>query len=193
MVDQVFQLFLLAAAMLRRQLMLSGILGNVAEGHLPVKDLLPKLTVPAGVASGHAFIQLTVLNHPRRNFQRQRHGIHRANMTIEQVVFVGTLPAHFRIKVEAAGGEAARFEDFIHHQRVLFDAVRELVGIPAQLRIAAVGVDGTEQPQRDGRRDLMMERVAGEGRMVGFNVQFNLFFQTKLFEEAVNGRGIMSY
>ena len=41
MVDQVFQLFLLAAAMLRRQLMLSGIPGNVAEGHLPVKDLLP--------------------------------------------------------------------------------------------------------------------------------------------------------
>ncbi|VEC48177.1 Uncharacterised protein [Klebsiella aerogenes] len=27
--------------------------------------------------------------------------------------------------------------------------------------------------------------------MVSFNIQFNLFFQTKLFEEAVNGRGII--
>ena len=112
-------------------------------------------------------------------------------MTIEQIVFVGALPAHFRIKVEPAGGEAARFEDFIHHQRVLFDAVRELVGIPAQLRIAAVGVNGAEQPQCNGRRNFMMERMAGERRVVSFNIQFNLFFQTKLFEEAVNGRGII--
>jgi len=37
----------------------------------------------------------------------------------------------------------------------------------------------------------MMERVTCQRRVVSFNVQFNLFFQTKLFQEAIDRRGIV--
>ena len=112
-------------------------------------------------------------------------------MAVEQIVFVGALATHLGVKVQAAGSEAARFDDLIHHQRILFHAVRELVGIPAQLRVAAVRIDRAEDTQRNRRRDLVVERVARQRGVVGLNVHFNLFFQTELLQEAIHRRHVV--
>ena len=112
-------------------------------------------------------------------------------MTVKQIIFISTLTTYFGIEVQTTGGETACFENFIHHQRILFHTVRELVGVPAQLRIATVGVDRTEQAKRNGGGYFMMERVTCQRRVVSFNVQFNLFFQTKLFQEAIDRRSIV--
>ena len=112
-------------------------------------------------------------------------------MAVEQVVFIGALTTHFSIKVQAAGGETTRFQDFVHHQRVFFNAVRELVGIPAQLRVAAVSVNGTKQSQSNGSRNFVMERMTGQRRVVRFDVQFDLFFQAELFQETIDGRSVV--
>ena len=106
-------------------------------------------------------------------------------MAIEHVIFIGTLTAHFGIKVQTASGKPASFEDLVHHQRVLFNAVRELVGIPAELRIAAVGIHGTEDIQGNRTGNFMLEGMPCKGRVVGFDVDFNLFFQTKLLQESI--------
>ena len=58
----------MAALVLRRQVMLSGILGNVRQVHLAFQDLLTQLAVPAGIAPGDAFIQLAVFNHTSSDF-----------------------------------------------------------------------------------------------------------------------------
>ena len=112
-------------------------------------------------------------------------------MSIEQIVFIGTLTTHFGIEVQATGGETARFQDFVHHQRVLFYAVRELISVPAQLRVTTVGINRAKQTQRDSGGDFVMERVARQRGMVSFDIQFDLFFQTELLEEAVDGRRIV--
>ena len=112
-------------------------------------------------------------------------------MAVEQIVFVGALATHFGVKVKAAGSETTRFDDFVHHQRILFHAVRELVCVPAQLRVAAVSIDRAEDAQRNRRRDLVVERVARQRGVVGFNVHFNLFFQTELLQEAIHRRHVV--
>lgn len=191
MVHQIFQQFLMTALVHRRQVMLFSVLRNFRQRHLPFQNLLAQLTIPTGITFCHALIQTTVFNHTGRNFQRQCHGIHRTNMTIEQIIFIGTLTTHFGIEVQATGGETARFQDFVHHQRVLFYAVRELISVPAQLRVTTVGINRAKQTQRDSGGDFVMERVARQRGMVSFDIQFDLFFQTELLEEAVDGRRIV--
>ena len=55
-------------------------------------------------------------------------------------------------------------------ERHLLDGVRELVGVPTVLGIAAVGVDAAEDAVVDGVRDLVVERVAGQGGVVDLDV-----------------------
>lgn len=191
MVHQIFQQFLMTALVHWRQVVLFSVLRNFRQRHLPFQNLLAQLTIPTGITFSHALIQTTVFNHTRRNFQRQRHGIHRTNMTIEQIVFIGTLTTNLGIEVQATGGEAAGFQDFVHHQRILFYAVRELISIPAQLRVPTVGIDRAKQTQRDSGGDFVMERVTRQRGVVGFDIQFDLFFQTELLEESVYGRRIV--
>src|SRR3546814_9402415 len=68
--------------------------------------------------------------------------------------------SHFRVEVEAAGGEAARTDDLEHRERHFLDRIGELIGVPAILVIAAVGVDRPENAEGGGGGDLMLEGMA---------------------------------
>ena len=59
-------------------------------------------------------------------------------------VAVDALAAQLGVEVEAAGREAAAAQDLVQRQREVLDRVRELVGVPAVLGVAAVGVDAAE-------------------------------------------------
>ena len=74
------------------------------------------------------------------------------------------------IEIEATGLEAATTKDFVQGQAQFLDGVRELVGVPAVLRVAPVGVDAAEDPGIDGVRHLVVEAVAGQGRVVHLDV-----------------------
>src|SRR5437868_4264195 len=61
----------------------------------------------------------------------------------------------------------------------------ELVGIPAEQIVAAVDVDGAKDAERLGKRDLVMERVAGKDGVVLLDVELDVFQEVVALEEAV--------
>src|SRR5204863_181617 len=92
---------------------------------------------------------------------------------------------------EAPGREASRGEGFVEGQRQLVDRVRELVGVPAVLVVAAVDVDAAEGAERDRTRDLVVEAVAGERRVVRLEVQAVLGSQIVALEESDDRRDVV--
>ena len=79
-------------------------------------------------------------------------------------------------------------QDLVDGERQLLDRVRELVGVPAVLVVAPVGVDAAEDAVRDGVGDLVVEAVSGQRRVVGLDVHAVLALEPVADEEAVDGR-----
>ena len=102
----------------------------------------------------------------------------------DQVVRVDRLAAQLGVEVQPAAGEAAALQHVVQGQRHLRQVVRELVGVPAQHLVAAVHVDGAEDAQRLRQRDLVLEAVAGEQRVVLLDVDLDLLLQAVRLEEA---------
>src|SRR4029450_6421994 len=71
------------------------------------------------------------------------------------------------------------------------EAGRERAGPPAGLRIAAVPVDAPEEAVRDRVRDLVLEAVSGQGRVVHLDVQLDLALETELLEKGVHRRCVI--
>ena len=63
----------------------------------------------------------------------------------------------------------------------------ELVGVPAEQRVAAVDVDRAENAERERQRDLVLEGVAGEHRVVLLDVDLHLLGQSPLLQETEDG------
>ena len=82
-------------------------------------------------------------------------------------------------------------QDLVQRERQLVDGVRELVRVPAVLVVAAVGVDAAEDPVRDRVRDLVVEAVAGQRRVVRLDVDPVLALEAVADEEAVDGRRVV--
>ena len=78
-----------------------------------------------------------------------------------------------------------------HHPGPLAVVVRELVGVPAVLVIATVGIDRTEHAINAANFELVREFVAGQGGVVGFDVHFELVLQAVLTQEAHHGGGVV--
>ncbi len=75
----------------------------------------------------------------------------------------------------------------VHRERHLGEVVRELVGVPAELHVAAVHVDRAEDAQRLRGRDLVLEAVAGERGVVGLDVDLDFLLEPVLLQEAEHG------
>ena len=73
----------------------------------------------------------------------------------------------------------------------VLDRVRELVGVPAVLRVAAVGVDAAQHPVGGRERDLVVEAVAGQRGVVRLDVDPVLALEAVADEEAVDGRDVV--
>lgn len=112
-------------------------------------------------------------------------------MIVKQIIFISILMMYFGIEVQIIGGEIVCFENFIYYQCIFFYIVWELVGVLVQLCIVMVGVDRIEQVKCNGGGYFMMERVICQCCVISFNVQFNFFFQIKLFQEVIDCCGIV--
>ena len=121
-----------------------------------------------------AFIQLAIFNHARVPAPVPSYPSRRYDR--KQIIFISYFDDVLlasKFKPPVVKPPALRISYIT--SAFLFHTVRELVGVPAQLRIATVGVDRTEQAKRNGGGYFMMERVTCQRRVVSFNVQFNLF------------------
>src|SRR4029079_7931408 len=95
-------------------------------------------SIPARVALVTELGELTALDQIGRHEQSSSEGVQGADVRVEQVVAVGTLAAQLGIKVEPAGGDAARAQDLVDRQGENPHRVRELVGVQTNLRAPAV-------------------------------------------------------
>ena len=87
--------------------------------------------------------------------------------------------AVFRIEVEAAC-KSACLQHLIHTHGCVIDIERELVRIPAKEHVALIGIDAAQHPVDGADAQVMLEGVAGQGRMVGFDIHLEVLVQTVL-------------
>ena len=139
----------------------------VEDGPAPLR---PTTAIPIVAVGIQRAVGDQRLGHQQRPGQR----VDAADVTVEQVAAVETLPAQLGVEVEPAVREAAAPQDLVEHERQLVDGVRELVGVPPVLGITAVGVDTAEQTVLDRVGHLVVERVAGEGGVVALDVHLEL-------------------
>ena len=156
-----------------------------------VEDGPAERAVPARVALLERLREGPALEEVGRDEQRPGERVDAADVGVEQVGPVRALAAQLGVEVEAAGREPAAPQDLVERQGQVLDRVRELVGVPAVLRVAAVRVDAAEHPVRDGVRDLVVERVAGERRVVRLDVEPVLVLEPVADEEAVDRRRVV--
>ena len=57
--------------------------------------------------------------------------------------------------------------------------------------VVAVHVDGPEDAQAGGQRQLVLEAVAGQDRVALLDVDLDLVLQPEILEKAVHGRDIV--
>ena len=110
---------------------------------------------------------------------------------MEQVRSIQALTPELGVEVESARREAACAQDLVHRDRKLVDRVRELVGVPAVLRVAAVHVDAAEDAAADRDRDLVLEAVAGQRGVVRLDVHPVLVGEVVAHEEGIHGGGVV--
>jgi hypothetical protein len=110
---------------------------------------------------------------------------------VEEVCRVEALATQLGVEIEAPGSEPSGLQDGIQRERDLLWLVRELVGVPAELGIAAVHVDAAEDPVGHGVRDLVRKAVSRERGVVHLDVELELVFESVLLEEGVHGRGVV--
>ena len=121
------------------------------------------------------------------DLEAAREGVHAADVGVEEVDRLVRFATTLGVEVEAALGEAAHLEDAQHDVRREVEVGRELVGVPAEERVAAVGVDGTEGVGAHRDFHLVLHRVAGERGVVGLEVQFEVLQQAVFTEEVEAG------
>src|SRR6202521_555333 len=137
-INQIFQIFLTARhgryVLVGRQ----DALRQRLERSLTRQDVLPEGGPPSGITILQFLRQTSVLDHALGGEERSCTDIHPADMAMEQIDRVDRLASYLGIEVEPTGREATALQDVVHRERRLRHVVRKLVGVPAELRVAAV-------------------------------------------------------
>ena len=105
---------------------------------------------------------------------RPREGVHAADVGVEQVDRLETLAPNFGVEIDSAGRQAPHLKNGKHAASRQVNIGRKLIGIPAQKRIARVGIDRTERSGGKRNSELMLHFVTGQGRVIGFEVELEV-------------------
>ena len=84
-------------------------------------------------------------------------------------------------------GESSHFQDDQHHLCGQIETGRKLIGVPADQFIACIGVDRAERSGGGGDFAFMMHCVAGQGGVIGFEVQLEMLEQPVFAQEVQAG------
>ncbi len=112
-----------------------------------------------------------------RNQQRTGHDVHRCDVGDEKIFGVGRVAAGLSIEIRAAALQTASANDDHHRLHHFIEVDGELVGIPAILIVAAVGVDRAEHASIDGALQFVLERVTGQRGVVHLDVDLEILLQ----------------
>ncbi len=104
-------------------------------------------------------------------------------MRHEQILRIGGFAPHLRIEVQPTRRQAALPQHHQHRPHRVVQIHRELVGVPAVLRIAAVGVDAAQQARIAGHLQIVLETVPGQRGVVGLDVELEILVQPVLAQE----------
>ena len=105
----------------------------------------------------------------------------------EDILGVGGITAQLGVEVASAVAETAVTDYLKHGLGKIPNVYRELVGIPAVLGVAAVGVDAAQHAVINGYCELVLEGMAGQGGVVNLDVYLEVFLKAVGAEEADNG------
>ncbi len=108
-------------------------------------------------------------------------------MGVEEVHRLDAFALHVGVEVQSAGGEPAALENAQHRRRRVVQVGGELIGIPAQQQVAAVGVDRAEHVVGHREFQLVLEAVLSECGVVGLDVELEVLGEAVLAEEAQDG------
>src|SRR5438034_7412720 len=164
-VDRAFQKLLLSGPRLGIDLARCDATLEIGKGDRSFEDRFAEILRPVRVALFARCGEGVVLDHVVGSEQGARERVDARDVRVEEIGPAYALPPQLRVEVEAAGREPARGKYFVQRERELVDRVRELVGVPPVLIVAAVDVDAAEAAERDRARHLVMEAVAGKGGM----------------------------
>src|SRR5262249_11725902 len=102
---------------------------------------MPDSAVVTAIALADERGQNAILLDLMRDLQPKCKRTHPADVCMKQVFEIGAGSPNLRIEVQTARREPTLVEDHQHHAHDFTDVRWELVGIPAQELIPAVGVD----------------------------------------------------
>src|SRR6478736_3162327 len=187
LVEEIFEHLLAAGLRFRIQAGGEGVIGEIGEARFAGGDALTQAGVPAAVALLEQFLELAVVDRALGDEQATRQGVHAADVRVEQVFGIHALTAQLGVEIHAARTEPAALQDRVHHEADFGDVVRELVGVPTEQRVAAVHVDAAEEAVGDRVSHFVLEAVAGEDGVVGFDVDLVFLLQAVALEEGVHG------
>src|SRR5699024_11529647 len=108
----------------------------------------------------------------------------------EQVHQIRGITPQFGIKVNASGLESAVLQDHQHGSGDLPNIGRELVGVPAVLVVAAVGIDAAEQAGIGRYLQLVLKGMAGQDGVVHYQIDLKIPVQPVFAQETNDRRRI---
>ncbi len=111
-------------------------------------------------------------------------------MSNEQVIQIGRVTTNLSIEVSTATLHSTTLKNNQHSLSQFINIDRELIGIPTVLNITAVSINSTKHTCIHSTLKFVFESMTGQRSVVYFNVHFEIFFQTKFFQEADNCFGI---
>src|SRR5699024_12674653 len=103
---------------------------------------------------------------------------------------VGGYATQLGVDVQAARRQSALAQHHHHRADGVVQVAGELVGVPAVLRIAAVGVDAAQQAGVGGHLQVVLEGVAGQRGVVGLDVELEVPVQVVPLQKADHGRDV---
>src|SRR5665647_642777 len=92
----------------------------------------------------------------------------------EKIFRVSGVASHVCVKIDASCSEPAGLQNNKHSFSDLIDVRWELIGIPAILIVAPVGIYAAEHSGVCGRLQVVLERMSRKGCMVDLHIQLEV-------------------
>ena len=153
-------------------------------------DLGTDAGVPGTVARLHDVREHAVFAHCSGDAEALREAVHRADVGMEQVHRFEALAADLGVEVQAARAEPALSQKDEHDLGREVQVRRELVGVPAEEQVAAVGVDAAEHAVGAGVGEFVAHRVPGERRVVRLHVELKFLVEPVAEQERERVRAV---
>src|SRR5690606_31034329 len=109
---------------------------------------------------------------------------------MENVCQVGRISSGLRVEVDSASPEPSGLQDHQHCFGKLIEIIGELVGIPAILVVAAVGVDASQQPGISSHLQFVLEGMLRQRGVIHLDVQLEIVEEIEFSEKRDHGSSV---